>query len=139
MRCVLDPNVLVAALLSRQGTPATLLRLWLDGAFELVASQSLLDELRRVLAYPKISVRVGPADAQAFLALLNDTAVIVDDPTQPPTIRTADPGDDYLVALAQAARAVIVSGDKHLLAMAGKLPVYSPADFLHALSAHEDD
>jgi predicted nucleic acid-binding protein len=46
-----------------------------------------------------------------------------------------DPGDDYLIALAAAARAVIVSGDRHLLDMRDELPVQSPAGFLAAIES----
>ncbi len=134
---MLDPNVLVAALLSRRGAPAKLLRLWLDGVFEVVVSPSLLAELQRVLAYPKIRASVSEVEAAAFLALLEGGATTVNDPTQSSSLRTADPNDDYLVALAEAARAIIVSGDRHLLDMAGRLPVYSPADSLRLVSAPE--
>ena len=129
MRCVLDPNVLVAALFSRRGTPAKLVRLWLDGAFEVVVSPSLLAELQGVLAYPTIRARVSEAEAAAFLAILEGGATTVADPARAPSIRSVDPNDDYLVALAEVARAVIVSGDRHLLGLAGRLPVYSPAGF----------
>lgn len=139
MKGVLDANVFVAALLSRQGIPAELLRLWLDGAYELVVSPLLLAELQRVLAYPKLESRVSVEEAKAFLALLSEGATIVDDPVGPPSLRTADPHDDYLVALAEAARAVIVSGDRHLLGMAGRLPVYSPADFRHLVSRRANE
>ena len=137
MKCVLDPNVLVSALLSRSGTPGELVRLWFEGAFELIASPLLLAELARVLAYPKIRSRVSLAEAERFVDLLNRLAVIVVDRAEPPSVRTADPDDDYLVALAETARAAIVSGDKHLLDMAGQLPVYSPADFRQLLRAQE--
>ena len=70
MRAVLDPNVLVSALLSPHGTPARLLRLWIDGAYDLVLSGELLDELRRVLAYPKIRSRVSEEQAASFVQLL---------------------------------------------------------------------
>lgn len=137
MRCVCDTNVLVAALLSRRGTPAELLRLWFDGAFELVVSPSLLSELKRVLAYPKIRSRVSEAEAVEFVSLLNDLATIVDDPAGPPSVRTADPEDSYLVALAEAAQAAIVSGDRHLLELAGRFPVYAPGDFRKLLDERE--
>lgn len=133
MKCVLDPNVIVAALISRRGTPAQLLRLWRDGEFELVASPLLLTELRRVLAYPKLEKHVSRPQASEFLVLLTKQAVITEDPSKPPSLRTADPDDDYLIALAEATRAVIVSGDKHLLQLAGKLPICSPAEFLQVL------
>lgn len=54
MRAVLDPNVLVSAVLSPRGAPADVLRAWHDGRFELVVSPHLLDGLERVLAYPKL-------------------------------------------------------------------------------------
>ena len=47
----------------------------------------------------------------------------------------ADPGDDYLIALAGAERAVLVSGDKHLLDRAERLPVLSAAQFLNLLES----
>lgn len=52
------------------------------------------------------------------------------DPDAPPPIRSVDPGDDYLLALATAERAMLVSGDVHLLAFAGTLPILRPAGFL---------
>jgi len=139
VRCVLDPNVLVAALLSGRGPPAELVRLWLDGTFELVASPLLLDELKRVLEYPKLRTRVSEPEAKAFLTLLSKEANLIDDPARAPSLRSADPDDDYLVALAEEARAVIASGDQHLLAMAGKIPVYAPADLTKLLRAPESD
>jgi predicted nucleic acid-binding protein len=47
--------------------------------------------------------------------------------------RSADPDDDYLLALAEAERAILVSGDQHLLALASELPILTPRAFLKAL------
>lgn len=74
-----------------------------------------------------------------IIALLTDVATIVEDPAQPATVRTEDPHDVYLVALAETDRAVIVSGDKHLLDMAGWLPVYSPPGFQRLVNAREKE
>ena len=130
MRAVLDVNVLVSAAISPRGAPARLLAAWRDGAFELVVSPLLLAELRRALGYPKLARLVPPADADALVALLGRVAEVAADPPGPPPVRTADPKDDYLVALAAAQRAVIVSGDAHLTDLAGRLPVRRPAEFL---------
>ncbi len=81
MRAVLDPNVLVSALLSRSGAPA--------------------------------HVAADPVDAPA---------------------RSPDPGDDYLLALAEAGRALLVSGDGHLLGLRDRYPVQAPGEFLDALA-----
>ena len=133
MRAVLDANVLVSALLSRGGAPAELLRRWTDGEFELVVSERLLAEVGRALRYPKIRARVVKSDASAFLTLLGDHADVVDDPVGSAPVRSRDPGDDYLVALAFAEKATIVSGDAHLLALADAIPVRTPRGFLDSL------
>jgi uncharacterized protein len=130
LRAVLDPNVLISALLTPAGAPARVLLAWLEGAFELVVSPLLLAELERALAYPKIAERVEPAEAAELIALLHRQADVSNDPLAPPRIHAPDADDDYLIALAEAARAVIVSGDAHLLGLADRLPVYSPAEFL---------
>lgn len=134
MRAVLDPNVLVSAVLSRSGTPASLLRAWLDGVYELVVSPALLNELERVLNYPKIAGRVGPDEARELLNVLRLQAGLVDDPLFAPSTASPDPDDDYLIALAEAAPAVLVSGDADLLSLTDQIPVYSPAAFLALLS-----
>lgn len=129
MRAVLDSNVIIAALLSPRGAPAQLIARWLAGDFELVVSERLLAELRRALRYPKLRDQIPAEDADELVALLRELAPVADDPPRAPR-RSADPGDDYLLALAEAERAVLVSGDDHLLRLAGEFPVRSPRDFL---------
>lgn len=130
MRAVLDPNVIASAVLSRGGTPAKLLRAWLDGGYELVVSAAVLAELERVLGYPKIARRVSADEARALVDVLRLQAELVGDPDDGPAVHSPDPDDDYLIALAQAATAVIVSGDTDLQCLAHQIPVHSPATFL---------
>ena len=132
MRAVLDANVLIAALLSPSGAPAHILSRWLAGEFDLVVSEGLLAELERALAYPKLRARIAPEDAAEFLSFLQNTAVHVSDPPAPPR-RSRDPGDDYLLALAEGEKAMVVSGDQHLLELGDRFPIRSPRDFLEAL------
>jgi uncharacterized protein len=132
VRAVLDPNVLISALLSRGGRPAQIVSRWLAGDFELVVSAALLAELRRALSYPKLRERVSKSEADEFVALLERGGLLVDDPAKP-LRRCADPGDDYLVALAENANAMLVSGDQHVLELAGSLPIHAPVDFLRLL------
>ena len=133
MRAVLDPNILIAALLSPSGAPAQLVSRWLNGEFELLVSDGLLSELERALAYPKLRRRVPEADAAEFVSLLRLAAVVAPDP-RAAAHRSADPGDDYLLALAEQERAVLVSGDRHLLNLADRLPVQTARDFLDRLA-----
>lgn len=107
----------------------------MEGAYELVVSLSLLAELGSVFQYPRIAGRVRPSEAGELLDLLRRQAQLVDDPAGPPVLRSPDPGEDYLIPLAEAARAVIVSGDAHLQSMADLIPVFTPAAFLAFLAA----
>ncbi len=131
MRAVLDVNVLVAALLSPGGAPARLLANWLDGGFELVVSPALLSELQRALAYPKIRTLVSTDEARRLVRLLETGALLVRDPSDEVPVEPSDPDDRYLIALAAAAEAVLVTGDAALLTLRDRgAPVLPPAEFL---------
>ena len=138
MHAVLDVNVLISALLSPSGPPAQLLLAWQAGRFELIVSPLLLAELRRALAYPKLARLVPAADADAFVAWLSRSAVLAPDATVPPPVRSVDPGDDYLLALAAEQRAALVSGDAHVLNVVGDFPIHSPTQFLATILSGGD-
>jgi len=130
-RVVVDVGVVVSGLLAADGPPGRLLDAWRDGAFDLIVSPLWLAELERVLARPKIRRFVGPDDAAELGAAFVLQAEFVDDPP-PQAGLTPDPGDDYLVALARAARADhLVSGDAHLTNLRSPdPPVLTPRSFL---------
>jgi uncharacterized protein len=136
LRAVFDPNVLVAALLSPSGPPAMLITRWIAGDFELVVSEHLLEELERVLGYPKIRARVSKDDCDAFVELLRTDAELATDRPEPPA-RSADASDDYLLALAESTHALIVSGDRHLLDLVAAFPIRTPREFVDALDSEQ--
>ncbi len=133
MRAILDVNVLISAILSPRGSPAHLVAAWQAGAFELIVSPLLLAELTRALAYPKLVRLIPTADAAAFVTWIAGAATRAADPVTVSKVRSIDPNDDYLLALAAAERAVLVSGDGHLTVLADRLPIRTPADFLAGL------
>lgn len=129
-RAVLDSGVLVSALITPTGIPAKLLLAARAGGFEPIVSPLLLDELGSVLRREKFRRYVDLGVAAAYLDLLRRDAQLAPDPETPPPVRCADPDDDYLIALAHSQNAALVSGDSDLLDLAGKIPVFSPAEFL---------
>ena len=134
MRAVLDANVLVSAAVNRDGTPGQLVAGWLDGRFELVVSPLLLAEAERALGYPRVAERLPAGRARELLWLLRSEAALADDPVTL-TGRSRDPGDDYLLALAESTRSVLVTGDGDLLALRDQYPVWTPAEMVAALDA----
>jgi uncharacterized protein len=134
VRAVLDPNVVISGAISPRGAPADVLRSLAGGEFELIASHALLAELERALAYPKLRPYISESDSADLLRWVADSASVVIDPDGEPPVHSRDPDDDYLINLASAHRAALVSGDKDLLALEGEIPVFSPAAFLDLLA-----
>jgi uncharacterized protein len=132
-RAVLDPGVLVSALITPTGTPAKLLTATRNGSFELTVSPRLLEELGLVLHRGKFRRYVDLDGVDQYVELLRRDATMAADPAESPPIRCADPDDDYLIALAHSRSAALVSGDGHLLELAGQIPVFTPSEFLAAL------
>lgn len=130
-RAVLDTNTIVSGL-GWGGPPGTVLDAALAGYFELVTTPILLDELRRVLAYPKLQAVIGDADELIDLLAL---AAFVVTPTQAVKL-VRDPDDDRLIEAALAAHAdVIVTGDQDLLTLGyvEQTQILTPREFLEVL------
>jgi len=133
-RAVLDPNVLVSALISPSGASAQLLLELRAGAFELVTSPLLLGELSEVLRREKFQRYVPEAEVGAYIDLLRRESVMLEDPDPPSEPVGVDPDDEYLIALARVARVdALVSGDSHLVSLRHRLPVFTPREFLALL------
>lgn len=114
MKVVADTNVLVSALIFPGGSPEAFYRLVLEGRIELVTSRPLLTELGRVL-----TEKFGwePDRAEEAVGQVVRLAAIVD-PREALSEIEADPADNrVLEAAAEGGADVIVSGDRHLLAL----------------------
>jgi putative PIN family toxin of toxin-antitoxin system len=134
MRVILDTNVLLGALISPYGAPETIYRAWRAGRFELVTSETQLEELRRVSRYPKIKAilpahRIGTMVNNMHRALvLNELPALGDE------IQIDDPNDGFLLSMALASDAdYLVTGDRRagLLQMGkiGRACIVTPAAF----------
>lgn len=130
MRVVLDPNVLVSALISRSGPPRELVDLWIAGRFELVASPKLIGELRDVLERPKFRRWASFDTVSEYVGGFEDGAISVEDPEDPEPL-CPDPDDDYLLALAKESEAdFLISGDPDLKDLENPVPpVLTPRQF----------
>lgn len=134
MQVVFDPNVLVSALATPGGVCAELLAELVVSPVEIVVSDDLLQELRVVLDRPRFA-HLPPAEIAAFHAYLRRAGIAEEDrPVRPADPTSSDPDDDYLIRLTLAApRRVLVTGDRHLLDLAGTIPVVAPRELLDAL------
>lgn len=139
MRIVLDTNVVMSALLW-QGTPHRLLQAIRQASdVRIFTSQALLEELTDVLTRPAASKQLSAIGKTAREVLADFIeAVELAEPADVPRVVSADPDDDEVIAAAVAAEAdLLVSGDRHLLALANhnQITICSPADALTRLMA----
>ena len=117
MRIVLDTNVLVSALISREGPPGRLLAAVRRERLTLVTSEAQLAELRTVLSRERLRPYIRPGEAEDLIVNLEAIGEVVTD--LPGVDASLDPDDNRILATAIAGRAdLIVSGDKrHMLAL----------------------
>lgn len=136
IRAVLDTNVLVSYLLTHRPPIATLIDRHLAREdFVLVTAPELLEELERVLRYPKLHRYCTDSERTRFVALLMTLSEVVELPESIPRI-CRDPDDDRVIACAVAGKAdLIVSGDRDLLALGrvGRISIQSTTQFLEIL------
>lgn len=136
LRVVLDTNVVLSALVFRSPSANCLRQAWQSGEFRSLASAATVQELLRVLAYPKFRLTAG--EQQELLADYLPCTSAVRIPRPPPKVPACrDPNDRPFLELAVAGHAhLLVSGDRDLLALAGLAPfeIVPPADFLRRLS-----
>jgi uncharacterized protein len=131
---VLDANVLVSGLLSREGPPGRILDAWLAGHVKLFISPNILEELQRVLQYPRIHQRLVDGQAEQLLEQLSLTSGIVDG-TLDLHVLSRDPSDNvYLACAVEAGADYLVTGNLDHFEEAGAtyqgVSILSPRAFL---------
>ncbi len=129
MKVVVDTNVLLSGLFY-QGPCRQVYLAWTAGSFVGVVTPEILAEYRRA-ANRYVGTERDPEVEEALELILVNSELI-----DAPSLRHAicrDPDDDKFIACALHSDAdCIVTGDKDLLALTGKLPVaiLKPAQFL---------
>jgi putative PIN family toxin of toxin-antitoxin system len=135
VKVVLDTNVLLSGLIVPESGPGRIIRAWREARLDLVVSEAMLDEIRRILAYPKIRKRLRwDRDAiERFILLLRFRCTVVVPPVKT-FDRLRDPADAMVLAtLVHSEAEALITGDSDLLALADDYPVISPAEFVRRL------
>ena len=120
VRVVLDTNVVLSALVFRSGVAGQVRQAWQRGLVLPLASTATVQELVRVLAYPKF--HLSPTEQDELLADYLPYAQTVRIPQPPPTVPDCrDNLDLPFLHLALTGKAqVLVTGDHDLLTIAAE-------------------
>ena len=118
-RTVLDTNVYASALMKPASNPGKALKKILeDPSYEMVVSQSILEEVQKVLFYPKVRKYIHGTDEELmhWIQAIGLVAHVVTSKTQAEVIIEEDPDDDkFILAALEGKAKMIISGDSHLL------------------------
>lgn len=127
LRLVLDTNVVLDLLVFADPRLTPIAAALADGRAVCFADAGGMAELERVLGYPEL--RQTPAMAAGALANFMALARIVETPPEVAALpRCRDPDDQKFLVLAVAVGAdALLTRDRELLAMAGRLRGLSPA------------
>lgn len=133
MKVVLDTGVVVSALLFPKGRVAWLRDRWTAGAIRPLVCRATVDELIRVLAYPKFKLS-GPEIDTVLAAYLPFTETVdVRSTRDDPAIPACDDPDDeeFLYLTLDGEAEALVTGDDDLLRLRDEapFPILTPARF----------
>ena len=135
MKVVLDTNVLLSGLMKPEGVPGKIVQAWSAAQFDLILSETMLEEIGRVLAYPKIRRRLhwNQETISRYLLLLRFKTEIVD--TGGITAEVPDDPQDapVLATLIAGGASFLVTGDSDLLALQRRYPIITPVEFVKKL------
>lgn len=115
-KAVIDTNLLVSGLFSKNTISSALQDHWINIDFILVTSIDIIKEVNRVLHYPRIQQRFAPKDEniKRFFRLIFRKAIITKDRYKTDRL-TSDPTDNKFLACALEGQAdYILSRDPHL-------------------------
>lgn len=142
LKIVLDTNVLVSALINPHGKPAQILNYVFENKIRLFTSPSIIEELERVLSYPRLMKRHG-LEKEELKEFTFDLLSIMSLVEEKETIEVImeDPSDNKYLSCAFNTKAdFIVSGDVHLLKLKEYegIPIITLAQFLEITGREEE-
>lgn len=132
---VLDTNVLVSAFPAHGTVPALLIDAWREGAYHLVVSEHILEELAETWRDPYWQARISSTERAEVISLLRGTAIVTALTVEVSGVAT-HPEDDLILATAVASKATcLVTGDRKLRAVGNfqGVTILSPREFLTVL------
>lgn len=133
LRIVLDTNVLLSGIAFPGSVPGKIMSAWRLGSIEVVLSEFIIEELRRVL--PRLSHRHGltAVEIDDLIDILSVQAEILE-PYAPDEALLRDMNDlpvlgTLLAAMLSGNVDYLITGDKDLLVLADRYSIISPAEF----------
>jgi putative PIN family toxin of toxin-antitoxin system len=132
MKIVLDTNIFVSGLFFPKSNAGKVVNLCLSDQYQLCLSEELIEEIKRVLFYPKIKKRLklSESEIEDYCSLLRFNSHLV----QIKNIKAEvpkDAKDNHVLATLLASQAdYLITGDDDLLSLHESYRIISLKDFM---------
>ena len=139
LRAVLDANVYVSAAVRPEGPPGRIIERFLrGGAFEIVMSQAIVEEVLRALVYPRVRKYLRPGlDSELWFEDIVVLSHLVAGEHEIEGASKDHDDDKYIAAAIEGRAGFVVTGDSDLLDLKEYegARIMSPRAFLNLLAA----
>jgi hypothetical protein len=143
VKIVLDANQYASALIKSPSNSARIIQLVYEGHLTLVISTPIIEEVRRILSYPKLKKLHGKSsdEIESFLRKLQKIAVITPALLSVKAVEDDPTDDKYLISALEGQADFIVSGDHRLtdLVEFRGIRIINPTTFLKAFDQQAED
>ena len=138
LKVVLDANQYASALIKPRSNSVRIIELVYEGQFALLISAPIIEELRRILSYPKLKKLHGRTsdEIDLFLKKLEKISIVTPAELTVAAVKEDPTDDKYLVCALEGQADFIVSGDRHLTGLKEfrGIRILDPAAFLEAFA-----
>ena len=120
LRIVLDANIYISALIKNNGVAHRLFQNnRKNPQFIFIISDVIIDELKRVLGYPKVRklIKLNDEEIEEYISCLKIEGEYVDPPIKLEVVKNDKSDNIYFEAAVTSKANYIVSGDNHLLVL----------------------
>ena len=137
IRVVLDTNIIASATITKGGKPYHILSAFLENKIEIILSDRILEEIRRVLYYDRIKAKRWMNDdkVEELIANFKESCVPTPDVLNLSVVKEDPTDDKFIIAAVEGVADYIVTGNDHLLNLREYqgIKIITPASFLEIL------
>jgi len=137
-KAVLDSNVFVSGASISQTPPSQMMNLWRKGAYILVTSPQILEEVHEVLLRPKIISYTGLSikETNEFVEKIIQRAYVTEGKQLSHSVSRDLKDDKFLSCAVEAKADYIITSDQDLLVLKvyKEINILTPREFLDILS-----
>ncbi len=132
MKIVLDTNIFISGIITPNNNVGKIIKEWKNNSLEVVTSSELLEEIKKVLRYPKIIKRTCWSDQkiEEFTEYLYFFTTVVDISDISYNF-DKDPNDNHVIATYIKGKCDhLITGDKALLSLKSEFNIISLDSFV---------